>query len=34
MLYPVKTTLLVAGLMLGGSLAACAPTATHESTGA
>lgn len=32
--YPIKTTFLVASLMLGGSLAACAPTATRESTGA
>ena len=34
MFHPLKTSLLTLGLILGGSLAACAPTATHESTGA
>lgn len=34
MLHPLKTTILTLGLLLGGSLAACAPTATRESTGA
>jgi osmotically-inducible protein OsmY len=31
---PIKTSLVVVGLALSGALAACAPTATHESTGA
>jgi hyperosmotically inducible protein len=31
---PIKTSLVVIGLALGGSLAACAQTATNESTGA
>lgn len=31
---PIKTGLVIVGLTLAGSLAACAPTATSESTGA
>ena len=31
---PIKTSILIVGLALGSSLAACAQTATHESTGA
>ena len=34
MFHPLKTSVLTLGLILGGSLAACAPTATSESTGA
>ena len=31
---PIKTSLVILGLTLSGALAACAPTATSESTGA
>lgn len=31
---PIKTSIVIVGLGLGCSLAACAQTATHESTGA
>jgi osmotically-inducible protein OsmY len=31
---PIKTSFVIVGLTLGGSLAACSQTATHESTGA
>ncbi len=34
MRYPMKISTLIAGLSLVAALAACAPTATHESTGA
>lgn len=34
MVNPLKTSLLIGGLLLGSFLAACAPTATRESTGA
>jgi len=34
MFKPIRTALVVAGLALAGSLAACAETATSESTGA
>jgi osmotically-inducible protein OsmY len=31
---PMKTSIVIAGLIMGGALAACAQTPTHESTGA
>jgi hyperosmotically inducible protein len=34
MYNPFKTSIVIVGLALGGSLAACAQTATSESTGA
>ena len=34
MFNPLKASILAVGLLLGGSLAACSPTAKSESTGA
>jgi osmotically-inducible protein OsmY len=34
MLHPIKTSFVIVGLILGGSLAGCAQTSTSESTGA